>query len=111
MEPKFLLIVTVPRGIVIRDTPRPEGAGGRAMRSAAVGAQLYAYDIHNIDGVDYARLVPQNPQKPEWIRVAEAGNSLQYVDVIDLGSSQDGLLDLATAVTVLAAAVRELAKK
>lgn len=110
MEPKILLIVKSPRGLIIRDTPRPESQGGRAMRSVAVGGQLYAYGIHNISGVPYARLVPQSSQKPEWVRVKEADGSVEYVDVIDLGSS-DGVSELANAVTLLAAAVRELARK
>lgn len=112
MEPKFLLIVKVPRGIVIRDTPRPEAKGGRAMRNVAVGSPLYAYQIINVDGVDYARLVPQNPQKPEWVRVAEADHSIDYVDVIKLANaSRDSATDLADAILLLATAVRELARK
>jgi len=110
MEPKYLLIVKVPRGIVIRDTPRPESKGGRAMRNVAVGAALYAYQIINIEGVDYARLAPQNPQKPEWVRVAEADHSIEYVDVIKLGGN-DSTTDLADAILLLATAVRELARK
>jgi len=110
MEPKFLLIVKVPKGIVVRDTPRPESEGGRAMRTVAVGLPLYAYSIHNIQGVDYARLVPQNPQKPEWVRVQDI--SIEYVDVLPLEdtSSDSGMSGLATAITLLATAIRELAK-
>lgn len=100
MEPKILLIVKVPKGITVRDTPRPQSQGGREMRTVAVGTALYAYDIHNIDGVDYARLVPQNPQKPEWVRVAEANHSIEYVDVFPLEQS--------TETSALVAAIREL---
>jgi len=108
-EPKYLLIVKVVKGLVIRDTPRPESQGGRPMRSVAVGSQLYALGIHNIGGVNYAQLVPQNPLKPEWVRVAEADHSVEYVDVIELKpASDDGLAD---AVRELTNAVRDLAKR
>jgi len=80
------------------------------MRNVVVGAGLYAYQIINIDGVDYARLVSQNPQKPEWVRVAEADHSIEYVDVIKLDEN-DSTTDLADAIILLATAVRELARK
>jgi len=105
MEPKFLLIVKVPKGLIIRDTPRPESQGGRAVRTVAVGANLYAYGIHNIEGVNYARLEPQNPLRPEWVRVAEADHSIEYVDVIDLGPGSE-TSELAIAINNLADAIR-----
>ena len=108
-QPTKLLIVKAVKGLIIRDTPRPESQGGRAMRSVPVGSALYAYDIHSVNGVDYARLVPQNPLKPEWVRVAEADHSQEYVDVIDLGASSESAL--ADAITLLTIAVRELARK
>lgn len=108
--PKYLLIVKVVKGIVIRDTPRPESQGGRAMRSAGVGTALYAHQIINVAGVEYARLVSRDPQKPEWVRVAEADDSIQYVDVVEL-ETKDSTSELASAITLLATAVRELAKK
>lgn len=112
MEPKYLLIVKVPRGLIIRDTPRPESQGGIRMRTEAVGKQLYAYGVHNIDGVDYARLVPQNPQKPEWVRVAEADHSIEYVDVIPLEESLiSGSDAIAKAIDRIADAFEDLAKK
>ena len=112
MEPKYLLIVKAVRGLVVRDTPRSESQGGKAIRSMAVGSQLYAYDIHHFNDVPYARLVPLNPQRPEWIRVAEADNNTVYVDVIDLDpQDKDNTSVLADAVTLLATAIRELAKK
>ena len=112
MEAKYLLIVKVPRGLVIRDTPRPQSAGGNNMRSVAVGTSLMAYDIHNIFGVDYARLVPQNPLRPEWVRVAEADHSIEYVDVIPLNTPADsGSTAIADAINRLAAAVERLSSK
>lgn len=109
MEPKFILIVKVPNGLRILNAPRPISQGARVMRNVSVGASLEAYDIHNIGGVDYARLVPQNPQRPEWVRMAEADHSIEYVDVIELESNQDNR-ELANAILSLADAVRELAK-
>jgi hypothetical protein len=109
MEPKFLLIVKVPRGIVVRDTPRPESQGGRAMRNVAAGTALYAYDIHNIAGVEYARLVPQNPQKPEWVRVAEAQPGMEYVDVYPLEKIDSENEALVAAIRELTNAIRSKA--
>jgi hypothetical protein len=108
MEPTLLLIVKVAKGLIIRDTPRPESQGGIALRSVPVGTQLYAYDKHNIGGVDYARLVPQNPQKPEWVRVAEADHSIVYVDVIELGAQGDNA-DVVNALNNIADAIRSKA--
>lgn len=73
------------------------------MRSVPVGTSLMALSIHNIAGVDYARLVPENPQKQEWVRVAEADKSVVYVDVIDLGESGDS--DIAKALNRIADAL------
>jgi hypothetical protein len=109
-QPKLLLIVKAVKGLVVRDTPRPESRGGKALRSVPVGAQLYAYEIHYFESVAYARLVPINPQRPEWVRVAEADGETEYVDVIEL-ETQDSTASLANAITLLATAVRELAKK
>ena len=117
MEPKFLLIVKVPRGLNILDTPRPQSAGAVVRRSVPVGTPLDAFGIHNVQGVDYARLVPQNPLKKEWVRVAEADQSIEYVDVIPLGGDGEtsqliqALSELANANTLLATALRELARK
>lgn len=104
MDANFLVIVKVRNGLKIMDTPRPQSSGGVVRRTVVVGSQLYAYGIHNIDGVDYVRLVPQNPQKQEWVRRAEADESIVYVDVIDL-QPKDGFAKLADAVNALASAV------
>ncbi len=118
MEPRVLLIVKVPRGLKILDTPRPEGQGALIRRTVAVGTPLEAYGIHNINGVNYARLVPQNPLKQEWVRVAEADHSIEYVDVINLDPSNDELAalmkvlsELANSNTLLATALREITRK
>src|SRR5687768_12435954 len=80
MEPKLLLVVTVPAGLIVRDTPRPESRGGKALRKVPVGGQIYAYQIHYFENVAYARIVSINPQRPEWVRVAEADGEKTYVD-------------------------------
>lgn len=108
--PKFLLIVKVAKGLVIRDTPRPQSQGAIAMRTVSVGKALYAYQIINIDGVPYARLVPQNPLKPEWVRVSEADHSIEYVDVIEMDAT-DSNSALTAAITSLTVAVNALARK
>jgi hypothetical protein len=108
MEPKYLLIVKVPQGIIIRDTPRPQSQGGIERRRAGVGTTLQAYRIINVNGVDYAWLVPQNPLKAEWARVAEADGSIEYVEVLDLEPENDGL---AGAIRELARAIEKLAER
>jgi hypothetical protein len=114
-RPRYLLIVKVPKGVVIRDTPRPESLGGRAIRTVSVGAPLYAHQIHVIEGVQYARLATKN-QFPEWVRVAEANGGMEYVDVIDLGEDEQlslasSMKMLADSIILLTAAVREWARK
>ena len=104
MEPKYLLIVKVPQGLVIRDTPRPQSQGGIERRRVGAGTPLQAYRIVNVGGVEYAWLVPQNPQKAEWVRVAEADHSIEYVEVLDMEPENDGL---AGAIRELAAAIRD----
>lgn len=108
MEPKLLLIVSVRDGLIVRDTPRPESRGGKALRKVPVGSQLYAYEIHYFENVAYARIVPINPQRPEWVRVAEADGGITYVDVIELDVI-DSSKALANAITLLANAVTLLA--
>lgn len=112
---RYLLIVKVPKGVVVRDTPRPESMGGRAIRNVGVGTALYAYQIHMIEGVQYARLASKTQQQ-EWVRVAEANGGLEYVDVIDLGiddgnTDAKAMREVASSITLLATAVRELARK
>jgi hypothetical protein len=93
LSPKYLLIVKQPRGLIVRDTPRPESEGSIRLRTEPVGKQLQAYDIHNIGGVSYARLIPQILTKPEWVRVREADGSVEYVDVIELEGEVNSLAD------------------
>jgi len=112
-KPKYLLIVKVAAGIVSRRTPRSQAQGGVQVRAIAVGTALYAHVIINVDGVRYANILPQNPIIPEWVRVAEKDNSIEYVDVIELedAKADESIRELASAVTLLATAVRELAKR
>lgn len=90
-KPKFLLTVKPPAGLIVLDTPRPLGQGAAKRRVEVKGAQLYAYDIFTFEGgVRYALLVPREPGKPEWVRVAEAGSLVpEYVDVKELAPSQE----------------------
>jgi hypothetical protein len=106
-QAKFMLIVKVPRGLVVRDRPAPEAQGALKMRSEPVGRALMAYGIHNIMGVNYARLVPQNPLRAEWVRVAEADHSIEYVDVVEIPGA-DGSGSIAQAINRLAVAVEKL---
>lgn len=102
-----LLIVTAPSGLIVRNTPRSQTQGGVKMRTEPVGAQLYAKSIHNIGGVDYALLVSRNPNYPEWVRVAEAGGTPKYVDIIDLEQSESDTV-LLQAAHVIADAILQI---
>ena len=108
IEPKYQLIVKVPKGVVVRDRPAPDSQGAAKMRAEPIGKSLMAYTIINIGGVDYAGLIPQNPLRPEWVRVAEADHSIEYVEVIPLASSESNLI--ANAIFRLALAVEGLKK-
>lgn len=111
MEPRFKLIVKAPAGLIVRDRPAPESRGAAKMRTEPVGKSLMAYTIVNIEGVDYAGLIPQNPMRPEWVRVAEADHSIEYVEVIPLSSSDDGGNgDIASALNRIADAIESLKK-
>lgn len=111
MEAKYQLIVKVPRGVVVRDRPAPDSMGAVKMRAEPIGKCLMAYTIINIGGVDYAGLIPQNPLKPEWVRVAEADHSIEYVMVIPLdnaGNAQSA--SIADALNRIADALAGLKK-
>ncbi len=111
MEPKYMLVVKQPRGLKVRDRPAPQSMGAVEMRAEPVGKALMCYDKINIQGVDYGRLVPQNPLRPEWVRIAEADHSIEYVEVIELETPQESGRDIANAINRLAAAVERLAAK
>jgi hypothetical protein len=110
MDPRFQLIVKVPAGLVVRDRPAPESRGAAKMRKEPVGKSLMAYTIVNIEGVNYAGLITQNPLRPEWVRVAEADHSIEYVEVILLSGSDGGNGDIANALNRIADALEGLKK-
>jgi hypothetical protein len=108
MDPKYQLIVKVKDGVIVRDRPAPQAQGANKMRAEPVGKSLMAYTIINIGGVNYAGLIPQNPLRPEWVRVAEADHSIEYVEVIPLAG--DASTSLSTAIDRHADAVENLAE-
>jgi hypothetical protein len=114
IEPKYQLIVKVPAGVIVRDRPAPDSRGANKMRAEPVGKVLVAYIIINIGGVDYAGLIPQNPLRPEWVRVAEADHSIEYVEVIPLDGASTSLSAnisaIANALNRVADAIEELKK-
>lgn len=87
MNPKYVLIPLT--SVPVLDTPRSKTDGAIKRRDAYIGFPLQAYDVFRFDGVPYAWLVPQNPTKPEWVRVAEADGSLEYVKVVEVSPSKD----------------------
>jgi hypothetical protein len=72
-QARYILKIIVPLGIKILDSPRPESSGARMRRTEAVGVALQAKDILIIAGVPYGELISRDPQKPEYIRISEAG--------------------------------------
>ena len=85
MNAKFLLIVKPANGLKIWDTPRPQSEGAILRRTEVKGKMLYASMIINFQGVPYACLIPRDPTKPEWVRVAEAGSEInEYCEVVVL---------------------------
>lgn len=133
MQPKILLIVTEPAGWNILDSPRPQSSGAIRRRAEVVGKPILAYRIILVEGVPYAWLVPQDPNKVEWGRVSEKGGVLlddkgnfkqqmegvkAYVRVEPLETTDENILsltqaisELANANTLLATTLRELARK
>ncbi len=114
MEAKYLLIVKVPAGLVILDKPIPRSKGAREISPAVpAGAALEAYRIVSVGGIPYAWLVPnppiilKPPYRTAWCRVKDA--DLEYVDVIDLGTSDDS--SIAAAINRLADAIRALVER
>lgn len=73
MDAKYELKVIVPLGAKILDQPRPEAKGAHKRRDDPVGTKLQATDILIIEGVPYGELIPRDPQKPEYVRISEAG--------------------------------------
>ena len=97
----------VTKGVIVRDRPAPESQGAIRRRAEPVGTALNVDLTVNIDGVNYARLIPQNPLKPEWVRVAERDNSIVYLDLYPVEATSDGQ---AGAINRLADAIFELIK-
>lgn len=85
-----VVIVKAKAGMRILDRPASTTDGAIVRRTVSNGTTLDAYSIHYIDGVPYARLAPQFPNKPEYIRIAErvrvCYESLIYCDVINLNA-------------------------
>ena len=106
-EPIYKLIVRPQSGVNINDRPGPDSQGALKMRTEKRGNVLYADAILNIDGVPYASLIPQNPLKPEYVRVAERDHSIEYVEVIPLQTSAD---KIANALNRVADAILSLKK-
>jgi len=110
--PKYVVVVNVKSGIVIRDRPAPQSMGAMEIRKEGVGKVLFGWKVLNIEGVDYVGLVPQNPLKTEWVRRAERDESIIYVTVESLDSESptsnnsviaEALLRIAFAIDKLSA--------
>jgi len=112
MNIKYLLIVKPAAGLNIQDRPAPQSQGAIKRRAVGKGTVLNAANIINFQGVKYAQLVPIDPARPEWVRVAEPGSAVnEYVEVIELAPEPGtpDLSDLATELRALTQAVTSLA--
>jgi hypothetical protein len=110
IQPKFLLIIKPQQGLYTLDTPRPRGEGAQTRRTLAKGAQVYAYDIFNFQGVKYAWLVPADPLKPEWCRVAERGSQVnEYCEEIPLDTEGEADSGVTRALERIADALGQIA--
>jgi len=113
LQPKFRLIVTEPFGWKILDRPQPIGGGANSPRADMVGSLKYAYEIISIDGVPYACLVPKDPNKVEWGRVAEQGGALfdddgNYVEQVKGIRAYVKVIPLINNESLLVVVIREL---
>jgi hypothetical protein len=113
LQPKFRLIVTEPAGWRILDRPQPIGGGANSPRSDMVGSLKYAYEIISIEGVPYACLVPKEPNKVEWGRVAEQGGVLfddhgEYVEQVKGVRAYVKVIPLVDNESLLVVVMREL---
>ena len=106
---KHVLIVKVKAGMKILDRPGSTTDGALTRRIVPNGTTLDAYSIHYIEGVPYARLVPQFPNKPEYIRIAERDESMIYCDVINLEPDAQQSADLLAVLTRIAEALERSA--
>lgn len=103
MKPRYLMIVKPAAGLVILDTPRPRGEGAQVRRTLMKGAQVYAYEIFNFQGVPYAMLVPADPLKPEWARVSEKGSLVpEYLDKIEIDMTPENDSGIVRALNNIA---------
>lgn len=102
---RHIVIVKVPKGMKVLDRPASTTDGAITRRVVANGTSLDAYSIHYIDGVPYARLVPQFPNKPEYIRIAERDESMVYCDVINLEPDAQQSADLLAVLERIAEAL------
>lgn len=110
LEPKYRLIVIEPFGWKILDRPT---ATANSSRADVVGRMRYAYDIISYEGVAYASLVPNDPNKIEWGRVAEQGGVLfdddgNYVKQVKGVRAYVKVIPLINNESILISVMREL---
>ena len=103
---RYLLIVTAPLGLIVRDMPGAESEGARKVRSERRGNKIMCARIVSIHGVPYGQVInSSNPTANEWVRIAEADLNTRYVEVVELGDATSGGSAVADAINRLAAAV------
>ena len=106
LAPRYVLVVKVRDGLIVRDRPAPESWGALAVRKVPMGTGLLATAIFEVNGAQYGMLVPSNPFKPEYVRVHDSDH--EYVEVVELNAEGE---PLAMAVNRLAEAIDKLAEK
>jgi hypothetical protein len=114
IKPRYKCVVQAKAGMTSRDTPRSQSDGGVAINNYPVGATIYAFQRLQVKGVPYMQIVPRDPMRPEWMREAEADNSVIYLKVSDLYPSEPadtGGDSLVAAVDRVANAILLIAVK
>jgi hypothetical protein len=103
MQAKYNILITAKAGLNVWDRPAAQSEGAIKRYAQPCGSTRDAYQIINQDGVPYAQLVPQNPIKPEYMRLNERDMSQVYAIATPLNSGIDS--DLAEAIRYLADAI------
>lgn len=101
----LLVIITERFGMDILDRPISQSEGAKVLRKEQCGTRLTAIAKIFKNGVPYAVLVPREPNKPEYMRIAERDNSIVFAEVIEIEPETD---KIAEAIKELTEVVRTL---
>jgi len=107
---KYILTVTAPSGLTVRDFPGSESEGAKKLRTVQRGAKLSCAEIITPNNVPYGRILnPSNPAEMGWVRIAEADNNTVYATIYEIPYAPEppsGDSEIAAALREIAAAIR-----